>query len=206
MSSKKKQPKEDTEPEDQVDPGQEIPAQAEEEPADPLAAAQAERDDLLRRLQRVSADYMNYQKRAQRDIEQAREFANETLIKALLPVLDDMERALAAARDNHGEDDPLFTGMQMVHDQALETLGRFGLRLIDAEGKEFDPERHTAMMQQPSDGVAPNMVLQELQKGYELKGRTVRATAVIVSTSSEEAQPPAAQTETEPEDEKADKE
>ncbi len=147
---------------------------------------QAERDDLFARLQRLGADYQNYQKRVQRDIAQAREFANDQLIKSLLGVLDDMERALQVARDNHGEDDPLYKGMQMAHDKALETLGGFGLSGIEATGKPFDPERHSAMMQQPSSEHPPQTVLQELQKGYQLKGRTIRPAAVIVSTEPKE--------------------
>ena len=150
-------------------------------PTDPLEAAQAERDDLLAKYQRVRADYQNYQKRAQRDIERSRQFANDDLIKALLPVIDDMARALAAARENHGQDDPLFTGMQLVHDKACETLGRFGVKAIEAEGKPFDPDRHTAMMQQPADDCEPNTVLQEVQRGYELRGRTIRPASVVVS-------------------------
>jgi molecular chaperone GrpE len=148
---------------------------------DDPSQARDERDDLLARLQRVSADYLNYQKRAQRDVADAREYANEGLIKSLLPVVDDMERALDAARENHGEDDPLFTGMQLVHDKALEVLGTFGVTGIEAVGADFDPEKHAAMMQQPSDEHPPQTVLQELQRGYQLKGRTIRPSSVIVS-------------------------
>ena len=157
-------------------------AQAQSDQAEPLSA---ERDDLLARLQRVSADYLNYQKRAQRDLEQARQFANEQLIKELLPVLDDMERATESARTSADADDPLLLGMQLVHDKILQTLGRFGLRTIEALDQPFDPEKHSAMMQQPSDEYPPQTVLQELQKGYELKGRTIRPCAVIVSTEPE---------------------
>ena len=148
---------------------------------DELDLARDERDDLLSRLQRVSADYVNYQKRAQRDVSEAREYANEALIKSLLPVLDDMERALDAARENHGEDDPLFQGMQLVHDKALDVLGTFGVTAIEAVGADFDPEKHAAVMQQPSDEHPPQTVLGELQRGYELKGRTIRPSSVIVS-------------------------
>ena len=148
---------------------------------DSMARIITERDDLMERLQRVSADYLNYQKRSQRDVAQAREFANEQLIKSLLPVLDDMERALSAAQANHPEGDPMLSGMQLVHDKTLETLGRFGLEAIEAVGKEFDPDRHSAMMQQPSDDHPPQTVLQELQKGYALKNRTIRPSAVVVS-------------------------
>jgi len=152
-----------------------------------------ERDDLLARLQRVSADYVNYQKRTQRDLAQAREFANEELVKALLPVLDDMERALASARENHPPDDPLLTGMQLVHDKAMETLGRFGVTAIEAEGKRFDPDLHHAVLQQPSEAVEPGTVLQEVQRGYRLRGRTMRPSTVVVSRmpgDEDETRPP----------------
>jgi molecular chaperone GrpE len=160
------------------------------EPAGPEPAEEPrpeDREELLGRLQRVSADYLNYQKRVQRDIAQAREFANEDLIKALLSVLDDMERALAAARANHDEDDPFLTGMQLVHDNALAVLGRFGVTQIDPAGELFDPQQHQAMMQQPSAEHPPQTVLQTLQKGYQLKGRTLRPAGVIVSTAAEDA-------------------
>ncbi len=149
---------------------------------------QADRNDLLARLQRVSADYLNYQKRIQRDIDQMRRYANEELIRALLGVLDDMERSLEAARTNHDESDPLLQGMQMVHDKALKTLGAFGLQYIEAEGKPFDPQQHSAMMQEPSEDHPPQTVLRELQKGYRLKDRTIRPSAVVVSKAPGEEQ------------------
>jgi len=164
--------KKDTEPDraDGVDP-------ADAPPSDPDALA-AERDDLLGRLQRVSADFLNYQKRTDRQAADERRFANAELIKGLLPVLDDMERALAAAGD---PDDPLRAGMQLVHEKALEVLGRYGLQPIAAAGAPFDPTRHEAMMQQASDAHATPTVLAELQRGYELKGRVLRPAKVIVS-------------------------
>ena len=148
----------------------------------------AERDDLLTRLQRVSADYLNYQKRVHRDIEQAHQFANTELIKALLSVLDDMERGLEAGRENHDPDDPLLLGMEMVHQKVLETLGKFGLKKIDAEGKPFDPEEHSAMTQELSDEHPGQTVLRELQTGYKLRGRTIRPSSVVVSQRSEDAE------------------
>ena len=182
----------DTQPE-----ASESPAQAEAQPqaADQgeLASLRAERDDLLARLQRVSADYMNYQKRVQRDTSMAREFANEELMKSLLGVLDDMERALQAARENRDQDDALLKGMQLVHDKAVETLGKFGLRAIEAVGKTFNPDKHSAMMQEPSAEHPPMTVIRELQKGYELKGRTLRPSAVVVATAPQAAQEPSDQ-------------
>jgi molecular chaperone GrpE len=182
MSKRKRRAKQEKKDrEDQ--PPQDLPA--EETQSAPLAA---ERDDLLARLQRVSADYLNYQKRVRRDIEEARQFANADLIKALLSVLDDMERGLDAARENHDPCDPLLLGMGMVHKKALETLGKFGLEKIDAEGKPFDPEEHSAMMQEPSDEHPGQTVLRELQTGYRLKGRTIRPSSVVVSQRPEDVE------------------
>ena len=166
-------------------PEQEEPKAPSEESGE-AKGLQEEKPDLLDRLKRLGADYQNYQKRAQRDMAQAREFANEELIKSLLSVLDDMERALAAARENHADDDPLLMGMQLVHDKTLETLGKFGLAAIEAAGKPFDPDRHLAVLQQPSDLLPPQTVLDELQKGYTLKGRTLRPASVVVSKAPDE--------------------
>jgi len=147
---------------------------------------QAELASLRDQLQRVMADYANYQKRAQRDTQDARQLARADLIKDLLPVLDDMERALDAARSNHGEDDPLFVGMQLVHDKAMDVLGKAGLTVIDAVGKPFDPGRHAAVMQQPSEAHPPQTVLEEVQKGYAFNDRTIRPASVVVSVQEEE--------------------
>jgi len=158
------------------------PAAPAAESQDPVAKLTAERDDYLDRLQRVSAEFLNYQKRAQREIADARERADCDLIKGLLPVLDDMERALDAARSaKGGGDDPLLAGMQLVHEKALGILQRRGLEVIEAKGKPFDPEKHQAVSQMPTDEHAPNTVLQDLQKGYMLGGRTLRPSMVVVA-------------------------
>ncbi len=150
---------------------------ATEEPA----SLRAERDDLLARLQRVSADYLNYQKRARRDAEEAREYANAQLMRDLLSVLDDMELAMEAARKNHDEDDPLLKGMGLVHDKALSILEKSGLSSMHVVGEAFDPDRHQALLTETTDRHPPEMVVRELQKGYELKGRTLRAARVVVA-------------------------
>ena len=180
-----------------------------EEPAgeagDPMPAEQvqdidavaAERDDLLARLQRVSADYVNYQQRAQRDLQAARDFANADLIREILAVLDDMERAIEAGAANHDADDPLLAGMHLAYDKALEVLSRYGLMPIEAEGQPFDPTRHEAMMQRPSCDYDVPTVMSELQRGYELKGRVLRPARVIVSTPSADAGEPDLQDESE---------
>jgi molecular chaperone GrpE len=156
----------------------------------PQQALQTERDELIARLQRVTADYQNSQKRMQRDLAQAREYANEDLMKAFLGVLDDMERALEAGRAGRLADDPLVTGMQLVHDNALTTLDRFGLTRIEAVGKPFDPQWHTALMRHPTGDHPPQTVVTEVQKGYRFKGRTLRPSGVVVATDLEEEQTP----------------
>jgi len=160
-------------------------APAQPDPA-AMAALAAQRDDLLARLQRVSADYLNYQKRAHRDVAQAREFANEELIRSLLPILDDMERALQAASAACDNSTALLEGMCLVHHKLTDTLGRFGLKPILVQaGQHFSPDRHMALMQEPSKDFPPQTILRELQRGYELKGRTIRPASVVVSTPAE---------------------
>ncbi|NLW86176.1 MAG: nucleotide exchange factor GrpE [Planctomycetes bacterium] len=167
---------------------QEISAEqpAAEQGATPEETLKLERDDLLARLQRVSADYLNYQKRIQKDIVQSREYANESLIKALLVVLDDMDRALdAAAATAIPQDDPLLAGMRLIRDKAMDILSSFGLASIQSEGRPFDPEHHSAVLQQDSQDLPHNTVIKELQKGYSLKGRTIRPATVIVSRKTQ---------------------
>jgi len=154
---------------------------------DALTELERDRNDLLSRLQRLSADYLNYQKRVQRDIDSAREFANEQLIKELLPVLDGMERALEAGRANHAADDPILAGMQLVHDKALATLGGYGLKAIEAKGKPFNPELHQAIMMQPTADQPPQTVLAEALRGYVLRGRTIRPAGVVVAVAPKDA-------------------
>lgn len=155
-------------------------------PAAPATAAnvqalQAERDDLLARLQRLSADYVNYQRRAAREMADACEFANAKLLRDLLPVLDDLELAIAAAEKGGPAQDPVLSGMRLLHTKALDVLGGYGLKPIQAQGQAFDPARHHAIMQEASGEHTSPVVLRELQRGYELKGRVIRPAGVAVS-------------------------
>lgn len=152
---------------------------------DPLEVVTAERDEYLSRLQRVSADYLNYQKRIQKEMTDAREYAIADFARAMLDVLDDLERAIEHARANHAQDDPLLVGTDLVYRKALEALKRFGVEPIEAEGHPFDPSRHEALMRQPTAEAEPMTVLAVAQKGYQLKDRTLRPSKVIVAAEPE---------------------
>jgi len=142
----------------------------------------AERDSLYERLARVSADFKNSQKRLEAELDQRVQYANSNLIKSLLPVIDSFERALAV---DATKADPasILKGMQIVHDQWLNVLKQFQVEEIaPVPGTPFDPSKHQALMQQDSTYKVPTVV-QLLQKGYGLHGRTLRPAQVAVSKS-----------------------
>ena len=160
------------------------------EPADELAQlrarleeAEAKRDEYLGDLQRLAADFDNYRKRAARDQESLVARAHERLVKELLPILDDLERALEAAAKH--EEATLEEGVRLVHRSLAAALAREGLAEIETNG-HFDPHVHEALLSQPSDQ-DEGTVIEVLQKGYRLGDRVVRPARVVV------AAPPAAQ-------------
>ena len=133
------------------------------------------------RYLRSQADLDNYRKRARRELEDERKYALMPLLRDVLPVIDNLERALDAAQKNP---DPtkILEGIKMVAQQFEETLGRHSATRIDALGQQFDPNLHQAIMQQPSDQ-PPNTVLQVTQPGFQLHDRVIRPAQVIVSKS-----------------------
>ena len=152
---------------------------------DELGALQAERDELFDRLQRLAAEFDNYRKRSAREQAQQATRANERLVKELLPVLDDLGRALEAAADH--EEAKLEEGVRLVHRSLESVLEREGLAEIGTEGL-FDPHVHEALLTQPSE-LAEGQVLQVIQKGYSLGDRVLRPARVVVSAGPpEEAQ------------------
>ena len=140
----------------------------------------AERDSLFERLARTTADFQNSRKRLQAEADQRAQYANSALIKSLLPVIDNFERALA--QDPSKTDAAtLLKGMQIVHDQWLNVLKQQQVQEIAPQpGEPFDPTRHEALMQAPSE-FPPGSVVQVLQKGYALHDRTLRPAQVSVS-------------------------
>ncbi len=142
-----------------------------------LALLERERDELVDDLKRVAADFDNYRKRALRDQEALVARAHERLVKELLPVLDDLERALEAAEEH--EEAKLEDGVKLVHRELQNTLSKEGLVEIATDG-EFDPHVHEALLTQPSD-TDDGAILQVIQKGYRLGDRVLRPARVVVS-------------------------
>jgi molecular chaperone GrpE len=142
-----------------------------------LAALEAERDERVNDLKRVAADFENYRKRVARDQESLVARAHERLVKELLPVLDDLERALAAAEEH--EEAKLEEGVRLVHRSLRDALTREGLAEIETNGR-FDPHVHEALLSQPSEA-EEGSVLEVLQKGYRLGDHVIRPARVIVA-------------------------
>lgn len=141
---------------------------------------QKEKDELFGKLQRVSADYANYQKRAPKQIADTICYEKEKIIKTLLPILDNFEHTLVNAETAENVD-VLVKGIKIIYDQMLETLKSHGVEQIKALGEKFDPALHEAMMKKPDPEQQENIVLEEFQKGYKLNGRVIRPTKAIIS-------------------------
>ena len=152
-------------------------ANAPEHIEEKLAALEAERDEHLNDLKRVAAEFENYRKRVLRDQESRVARAHERLVKELLPVLDDLERALEAAAQH--EEAKLEEGVRLVHRELVEALAREGLVEVETDG-QFDPHVHEALVSQPSEE-EDGSVIEVLQKGYRLGDRVLRPARVVVS-------------------------
>jgi molecular chaperone GrpE len=152
-------------------------AEAPTEPNARIAELERERDERLDDLRRLAADFDNYRKRAARDQESLVARAHERLMKALLPVLDDLERALEAASQH--EEAKLEEGVGLVARELRAALEREGLEEIETDGR-FDPHVHEALLSQPSEQ-EEGAVLEVLQKGYRLGDRVLRPARVVVS-------------------------
>ena len=148
---------------------------------DEVAEAEPGIDELKAQLQRLGADYQNYQKRSHRQIEQTREFAQEHLIQALLPVLDNFEHTLEKGGESQ-DVAALLQGVQIVFDHMRNVLEGAGMRRIQVDaGQQFDPNLHQAMLQQETDEHPEQSILLELATGYEMNGRTLRPAKVSVA-------------------------
>ncbi len=148
-----------------------------------LAAKTDECKGLNDRYLRLAAEFDNYKRLAQRDQRDQIKFGNEQILKELLPVVDNLERAIKSAKSN-SVSDPLTQGVELTLKQLLGALTKFGVKPVDSVGQVFDPATQQAVAQVPSDTVAENHVVEEYQKGYFLHDRILRAAMVSVSTGA----------------------
>ena len=140
-----------------------------------------EYNDLYDRYLRLAADFDNYKKRTAKEKSDITAYGNEELIKAVLDVVDNLERALDHAQKNQ-ETESLIEGVKLVYNQLLSCLQRFGLQKIGAEkGTEFDPRFHQAFERVETEDVSPGLIISEVVKGYKLKERLLRPAIVSVS-------------------------
>jgi molecular chaperone GrpE len=147
-----------------------------------LEALRNENEELIDTLQRLQADFDNYRKRAARDQESLVARAGERIVKELLPILDDLERALEAVESH--EEAKLEDGVELVYRQLEQLLEKEGLALVKTDG-QFDPHVHEALLTQPSDA-DEGSVIEVLQKGYRLGDRVLRPARVVVAGPKEE--------------------
>jgi molecular chaperone GrpE len=149
------------------------------EAEDPLARAQRERDEYLDLARRAQADFENYRKRAAKEAAVAGERARSGLVRELLPVVDNLERALASA----GTDEQhLAEGVRLVHSELIAVLERNGVQQFDPVGERFDPAEHEALSMRDQDGAESGLVLDVVEKGYRTNGTILRPARVVVSS------------------------
>jgi molecular chaperone GrpE len=170
------------EPSGEEDPGNEarIVEETEEvESEEPLARAQRERDEYLDLARRAQADFENYRKRAAKEAAAAGARSKSGLLRELLPIVDNLERALASA--GQGEQH-LAEGVQLVHSELIAVLERNGVQQFDPVGERFDPTEHEALSMRDQDGAESGLVLDVVEKGYRTNGTILRPARVVVSS------------------------
>jgi molecular chaperone GrpE len=152
------------------------PEQEDTQP-DPLEEVRRERDAVQDRLLRTAAEFDNYRKRMDRERRDLAEFTAGEVMKELLPIIDNLERALQAA----AQDDPLRKGVELIHKQMLEMLRKRGVKPIEALGADFDPNFHQAVIHEESAQHREGEVMEELQRGYVVGDRLLRPAMVKVA-------------------------
>lgn len=156
---------------------------------DPLEAAKAENAKLRDQLLRTAADFDNYRKRSRRDVEDAQKKGSEELLKALLPVFDNLERAVMHAEQST-DAKAIADGVRMVLKQFTDALGRVGIKRVGGVGQPFDPLVHEAIQQIESNEHPAGTVVAEVQPGYSFGDRLIRAAMVVVARGPAKSDPP----------------
>jgi len=172
---------EDSGPGDQApdaEGGEESATETQEEDLTPAAEVEKWRDVAAR----SQADLDNFRKRMAREKTEAIQYANRSLLDGLLPIIDNFEMGLRAAKDAEGDQSMIYQGMAMVFRQIEDFLTDSGVTFVDSEGQVFDPNVHEAIKQEPSDTVPEGSIIYAARRGYRLKDRILRAANVIVSS------------------------
>ncbi len=167
-------------------------------------ALRKEKDELVDRLQRVYADYANFQKRVPKNIAETVAYEKERFIRSFLPILDNFDRTLREARSAQNVE-AVTRGVEIIRDQMLTILKTHGVHPIDALNEKFDPARHEAMLRRSEPDKEDDIVLEEFQKGYALNGKVLRPSRVAINkiqapagaAQAPQAQPPQPTPETE---------
>ncbi len=161
-------------------------ALSEEAGSEEAKQAPASQDETANALQdkylRLAAEFENFKKLAQKQKQEYVQFANESMLKELLLVVDNLERAIKHAKESHGQQG-LIQGVELTLKQATETLARFGVKPIASLGAPFDPSQHQAVARRESPIAKENTVIEEYQKGYLLHDRVLRAAMVVVASA-----------------------
>jgi molecular chaperone GrpE len=175
--------------EQDTDTTQEIDQESTESQIEGLQAAlleaeakiDAQKDSVIR----AKAEADNARKRSIQEVDKARKFALEKFAAELLPILDNLERALQVPNADDEAVKPLIAGVEMTMKLFISTIEKFDLNVVDPQGQSFNPDLHQAMAMQPAEDVAPNTVISVMQKGYTLNGRLLRPALVMVSKAAD---------------------
>jgi molecular chaperone GrpE len=144
-------------------------------------AKEEEARETYDRLLRVSADFENYKKRSAREMEEFRKYANQSLLKEMLSVVDNLELAINSSNDGKKADKTLIEGLNLTLNEILRVFEKFDVKPIEAQGTTFDPAYHEAVMREETDDYPENTVISEFQKGYLIHDRLLRPAMVVVA-------------------------
>lgn len=155
-------------------------------PDEELEAVRQEARDNYDRFVRLSAEFENYKKRASREMSEFRKYANEMIIRELLPVVDNLERAIESSGDDENVNSCVVEGVGMTLKEILKVFDQFEVKQVESLGQPFNPGFHEAVMREESDEYPENTVIKEFQKGYLMHDRLIRPAMVVVSSAKTE--------------------
>ena len=179
---------EETVIEDKIDQNNDSNKEGKAETVDPLKEMEEKLESMGQevkenydRFLRVSAEFENYKKRAVREMNDFRKFANESFVKAMLPVVDNLDRAIESSNNDKHADTSVLEGVKMTLKEILKVFEQYNVKPFESLGKTFDPSLHQAVMQEETEAHPENSVVKELQKGYMMHDRLLRPAMVVVS-------------------------